>query len=132
MTTDAKDVLRSMLDNDDLDKEMGKIFLLSGAMFAISTNYLVSTSIVRHPKEFSKLLISKNNHPAASFRQLGSVQSMKNYVLHAFKETSSQKLSRKAAKCVTKAFGDSSSESESQSDSEPSTSTKKQRSRGKE
>ena len=124
-TSDAKNVLRSMLDNDGLDKEMEKIFLLSGAMFAISTNYLVSTSIVRHPEEFSKLVISENNCPAASFRERGSVQAMKNYVLDAFKQSSSQKLSRKAAKSVTKAFGDSPSESESESDSEPSTSTKK-------
>ena len=127
-TTDVKDVLHSMLDNDDLDKEMEKILLVSGAMFATSTNYLVSNSIVRHPKEFSKLVIGENNRPAASFRQLGSVQSMKNYVLHAFKESSSQKLSRKAAKSVTNAFEDSPSES----DSEPSTSTKTQRSHGKE
>ena len=115
-TTDVKDVLHSMLDNDDLDKQMEKILLVSGAMFTTSTNYLVSNSIVRHPKEFSKLAIGKNNRPAASFRQLGSVQSMNNNVLHAFKESSSQKLSRKAAKSITKAFEDSPSES----DSEPS------------
>lgn len=96
-----------MLDNDKLDKEMEKIFKLSGAMFAIATNYLVLTSIVRHPKQFSQLLMAENNSEAASFRQLGDVQSMKRYVLHPFTAHSSETLSRKASKAVTKAFGES-------------------------
>jgi hypothetical protein len=109
--TDVKEVLRSMLDDDELDTKMEQIFHLSGAMFAMSTNYLIATSLVRHPKEFCKL-VSGENHAAASFRQLGSVQGMKNYVLHPFKNdgTASQNLSRKAEKSITNAFAESPSE----------------------
>ena len=102
--TDAKNVLHSML------------FKVSGAMFAIATNYLVSTSIVCHPKKFSQLLMAENNSEAASFRKLGDVQSMKKYVLHPFTAHSSETLSRKASKAVTKAFGESPSNSKSDSD----------------
>ena len=120
--TDAKEVLRSMLDNDDLDAKMEQIFHLSGAMFAMSTNYLIASSLVRHPKEFAKL-VSGQNHAAASFRQLGSVQGMKNYVLHPFKDdgTTSQNLSGKAEKSVTNAFAERPSESDNE---ELSTSSK--------
>jgi hypothetical protein len=98
---------------------MEQIFYLSGAMFAMSTNYLIATSLVRHPKEFGKL-VSGENRAAASFRQLGSVQGMKNYVLHRFKDdgTASQNLSRKAEKSVTNAFAESPSESDFHSDRE--------------
>jgi hypothetical protein len=91
-----------MLDDDELDAKMERIFYLSGAMFAMSTNYLIATSLVRHHKEFGKL-VSGRNRAAASFRRLGSVQGMKNYILHRFKDdgTASQNLSRKAEKSVT-------------------------------
>ena len=71
--TDAKNVLCFMLDNDKLDKGMEKIFKVSERMFTMATNYLVSTSIVCHPKQFSQLQIGENNSKAASFRQLGEV-----------------------------------------------------------
>ena len=139
--TDVKEVLRSMLDDDELDTKMEQIFHLSVAMFAMSTNYLIATSLVRHPKEFCKL-VSGENHAAASFRQLGRVQGMKNYVLHRFKNdaTASQNLSRKAEKSVTNAFAESQEESGGNSDKEediepPSNSRKKRRTakrRGKE
>lgn len=116
---DAKQVLRSMLDNDELDQKMEKMFLVSGAMFALSTNYLVSTALLRHPKEFSKKVTGENNRTAASFRKLGDVQGMKNYVLHPFKDDiTTENPSRKASRSVTKAFGDSPSQSQSESQSE--------------
>ena len=91
-------------------------------------NYLITTCLVRHHKEFSKL-VSGQNHAAASFRRLGSVQGMKNYVLHPFK--ASQNLSRKAEKSVTNAFAESPSESDFHSDKEepssPSNSSKRNR-----
>ena len=82
-TTDAKEVLHSMLDDDELDAKMEQIFHPLGAMFAMSTNYLIATCLVRHPKEFRKL-VSGQNHAAASFRWLGNVQGMKNYILHPY------------------------------------------------
>ncbi len=75
---DAKKVLRLMLDDDDLDSKMDQIFHLSGAMFAMSANYLIATSLLRHPKEFSKLVAGENNRAAAAFKQLGTVRAMKN------------------------------------------------------
>ena len=93
--TDAKQVLHSMLDNDELDQKMEKMFLVSGAMFALLTNYLVSTTLLCHPKEFSKKVTGENNRTATSFRQLRDVQGMKNYVLHPFKTTSPLKTSPK-------------------------------------
>ena len=71
--TDAKNVLCFMLDNDKLDKEVEKVFKVSKGMFTMATNYLVATSIVRHPKQFSQLQIGENNSEVASFRQLGDV-----------------------------------------------------------
>jgi hypothetical protein len=37
---DVKEVMKSMVDNDELDNIMEEMFQLPGAMFAISTNYL--------------------------------------------------------------------------------------------
>ena len=96
-----------MLDNDELDQKMEQMFLISGAMFAISTNYLVSSSLLRHPKEFSKMVMGDNNRSAASFRKLGNVKRMKNYVLYPFKEDIAENLPRKASRSVTRAFGHS-------------------------
>ena len=138
---DAKQVLHSMLDNDELDQKMEKMFLLSRAMFALSTNYLVSTAFLCHPKEFSKTVTGENNRTVASFRKLRDVQGMKNYVLHHFKDDiTTENLSRKASRPVTNAFGDSPSQSqsewqsESQSDDkdEPCTTKKTRRCHGKE
>ena len=57
---------------------------------------------------------------------------MKKYVLQPFTAHSSETLSRKASKAVTRAFGESPSSSQSDSDGgQPSTSTKSNRSRGK-
>ena len=127
--TYVKEVLRSMLDDDELDAKMEQIFYLSGAMFAMSTNYLIATSLVRHHKEFGKL-VSGRNRAAASFRQLGSVQGMKNYILHRFKDdgTASQNLSGKSEKSVTNSFAESPSESDFHSDKEdrsPSSNSRK-------
>ena len=114
-----------------LDKHC--IFKVSGAMFAMAINYLVSTSTVCHPKQFCQLLIGKNSSEVACFCWLGDVQSVNKYVLHPFRRQSSETLSRKASKVVTKAFGESLSNSESDSEGEQiSTSTKTHCSRGKE
>ena len=137
---DAKQVLHSMLDNDELDQKMEKMFLVSGAMFALSTDYLVSTTFLCHPKEFSKTVTGENTRTAASFIKLRDVQGMENYVLHPFKDDiTTENLSRKASRSVTNAFGDSPSrsqsewQSESQSDDkdEPCTTKKTRRRHGK-
>ena len=130
---DAKQVLRSMLDNDELDEQMEKMFLVSGAMFAISNNYLISIALLHHLKEFSKKMTGENNRTAAWFRKLGDVQGMKNYVLHPFKDDiSTENLSRKASRSVTKAFSYSPSQSQSYDKDEPCTSKKTRRRHGKE
>ena len=100
--TDAKEVLRSMLDNDELDKKIEQMLLLSGAMFA---NYLIGTSLLHPPNEYGKMVSGQTN-VAAGFRQQANVQAMKNYILHPFKDDSatSKSLSRKAAKSLTKEF----------------------------
>ena len=102
----------------------------------ISTNHLVSSSLLRHPKVFSKMVMGENNRSAASFRKLGDLQRMKNYVLHPFKEDiTTENLSKKASKSVTKAFVDSPSEFESELDyknHEPCTSKKTRRRHAKE
>ena len=125
--TDAKEVLRSMLDNDELDKKMEQMFLLSGAMFAMSANYLIGTSLLRHPNEYRKMVSGQTN-VAAAFRQQPNVQAMKNYVLHAFKDdgATSKSLSRKASTSLTKEFLESSDdEANDEQPLQPSTSQKK-------
>ncbi len=84
----------------------------------MSANYLIATSLLRHPKEFSKLVAGENNRAAAAFKQLGTVRAMKNYVLQPFEEggPTSQNLARKAEKAVTKAFVESPSESGDESE----------------
>ena len=90
---DAKQVLRFMLHNDELDQKMEKMFLVSGAMFAPSTNYLVSIVLLCHLKEFSKMVTGENNRTVASFRKLRDVQRTKNHVHILLKTTSPLKTS---------------------------------------
>ena len=59
-----KDVLKSELDND-LDKKMDQMFLLLGAMFAMSANDLKVTSLLHHPDEYGKMVGGQSNGEAA-------------------------------------------------------------------
>ena len=128
--TDAKEVLKSMLENDKLDEKMEQIFLLSGAMFAMSSNYLIGTSLLRHPEEYGKRVSGQSN-VAAAFRQQPNVQSMKSFVLDPFKPDTAEGLSRKASRALTKAFLESSDEAQDDEALQPSTSHKKRVSSGK-
>jgi hypothetical protein len=71
-----------LLENDQLDVIVEKMFHVSGAMFAISANYLISSSVLRHPKEFSKIIEAKTKQ-AQMFKNTGTAKHMKNYILLA-------------------------------------------------
>ena len=116
-----------MLENDSLDNTMEQMFLLSGAMFAMSANYFIGTSLLRHPEEYGKK-VSGQTKEAAAFPQQTDVQSMKNYVLQPFKSDSTtyQSLSRKASKSITKEFMESSDEADEDEEAlQPSSSQRK-------
>lgn len=51
----AKKVLEVMIDNDNLDRVMEKMFQLAHAMFGISTNYIIASTLLRHPSSLQKL-----------------------------------------------------------------------------
>lgn len=110
---DAKKVLKSLVTDTTLDTEMDKIFQLSSALFAISSNYLISTALVRHPKQFSALIEGKRK-TAAVFKQTSSAQAMKDYILANYEQVdqlSTTSVSKAAIETVSKAFEDSSSSS---------------------
>jgi hypothetical protein len=113
-----------LLENDDLDATMEKMFHGSGAMFAISANYLISSSVLHHLKEFAKIIDPKCKQ-AQIFKNSGSPKDMKNYILSTFAEDHSgiSSLSRKASKTVTKAFLDSDNDSDSECTSSASSSS---------
>ena len=101
----VKLVLCSMLDNDTLDQSVEQMFEVSGTMFAISANYLITSALLDHPKEFGKT-VSGQTKPACLFREKTTIKSMKDYVFGPFQtaSSSSQHLSRKASTTVTKAL----------------------------
>ena len=103
---DAKKVLKSLVTDSTLDADMDRIFQLSSALFAISSNYLISTALVRHPKQFSALIEGKRN-AAAVFKESGSVQAMKEYILATYQqadELSTASVSKAASEDVSNAF----------------------------
>ena len=116
--SDAK-VLKTMSDSEEVDTLMEEVYQASGALFAMSTNYLIATALICHPKQFRKL-VAANTKECASFRTSGSVEDIKSYILGSFTENEapSANLSRKAPEKVKKIFLDSSSSSSS-SESEP-------------
>ena len=59
-TTDAKEVLKTLMNDDDMDMLMDQLFQVSGAMFALSTNYLIASSLTRHPKQFAAIVDPKS------------------------------------------------------------------------
>ena len=103
---DAKKVLKSLVTDSTLDADMDRMFQLSSALFAISSNYLISTALVRHPKQFSALIEGKRN-AAAVFKQSGSAQAMKEYILATYQqgdELSTASVSKAASEDVSNAF----------------------------
>ena len=89
---------------------MDRIFQLSSALFAISANYLISTALVQHPKQFSALVEGKRK-AAAVFKESSSAQAMKEYILATYDqgdELPTVFISKAASKDVSKAFEDSS------------------------
>jgi hypothetical protein len=100
------------------------MFNVSGAMFAISANFFIISSVLRHPKEFAKIMDPKSKQ-AQIFKNTGSPKDMKNYILSTFAEDHSgiYSLSQKASKTVTKAFLDSDNDSDSESTTSASSSS---------
>ena len=114
---DAKKVLKSLVTDTEIDSAMDQIFLLSSSLFAISANYLISTALVRHPKQFSALVETKRKS-AAIFKEKSSATAMKTYILSTYEDEddmASSTMSKAASESVTKAFEDSSSDDNDQS-----------------
>ena len=51
---DAKKVVKSLVADTTMDETMEKIFQISGALFAMSSNYVIATSLLRHPKQYNR------------------------------------------------------------------------------
>ena len=111
---DAKKVLKSLVTDTSLDADMDKVFQLSSALFAISSNYLISTALLRHPKQFSSLVENKRK-TAAVFKETSTAEAMKDYILANYQDgdpVSTQSVSKAASETVARAFQDSSSSEE--------------------
>ena len=96
---------------------MDQIFLLSSSLFAVSANYLISTALVCHPKQFAALVETKRKS-AAIFKEKSSATAMKGYFLSTYEDEDdmrSSSLSKAASESVTKAFQDLSSDDDEQS-----------------
>ena len=107
---DAKKVLKSLVTDTTLDTDMDRIFQLSSALFAISSNYLISTALLRHPKQFSTLVEGKRK-AAAVFKESSTAQAMKEYILASYEqadELSTASISKAASVDISKAFEESS------------------------
>ena len=104
-----------MLDNDDLEATMEQMFQFSGAMFAMSANYLISSALVLHPKEFGKI-VSGTSKPAATFHEKPCVKTMKDYVLQSFNEKRASSTPNILRNVFIDTFSDSSDATSSSSD----------------
>ena len=124
--TDAKDIVKSLVTDSNLDSAMEDLFKVSAALFAISGNYIMATTVLRHPKQFAQAIDGTKGKESAEFKITGRSSAMKDYLLHCYKEgdcaSTSGILSRKAPESVAKAFLDSdcSSSSDDESDSDDS------------
>lgn len=105
---DINKVLMSMLEDEDLDTLMEQMFQVSAAMFAISGNYMISSTLLRHPTEYSSKIDAKTKEGKV-FQTSGKAKDMKNYILSYFQQmdTSGNSLSRKAPQSVRNVFIDS-------------------------
>jgi hypothetical protein len=83
---DATKVVKSLVTDTEIDKKMKGMFLLSRAMFAMTANYIISTSLLRHPKQFAGIIDGRRPSPA-SFKQAPTAAAMKNYILSSYEET---------------------------------------------
>ena len=83
---DAKKVLKSLVTDTTFDAETDKIFQLSSALFAISSNYLISTALVHHPKQFSAL----NHHSSIIHRHHQMDKVLFKQVMNTRKESANQ------------------------------------------
>ena len=113
----AKKVFKSLVTDTEMDSAMDHIFLLSSSLFAVSANYLISTALVHHPKQFSAVVETKRKS-AAIFKEKSSVTAMKSYILSTYEDEddmASSSMSKAASKSVTKAFEESSSDDDEQS-----------------
>ena len=114
---DAKKVLKLLVTDTEMDSAMDQIFQLSSSLFAVSTNYLISTALVRHPKQFAALVETKRKS-AGIFKEKRSAMAMKGSILSTYEDEddmTSSSLSKAASESVTKAFQDSSSDDDEQS-----------------
>jgi hypothetical protein len=127
--TEAKDIVKSLVTDNNVDSAMEDLFKVSAALFAISANYIMATSVLRHPKQFAQAIDGTKGKESAEFKRTGSASAMKDYLLHSYEEgdgaSTSGILTRKAPKSVAKAFLDSdcsssSSSSDDESDSDES------------
>ena len=110
-TTDAKDIVKSLVTENNLDSAMEDLFKVSATVFAISGNYIMATRVLCHPKQFAHAIDGTKGKVSEEFKRTGSASAMKDYLLHSYKEgdgaSTSGILSRKAPESVAKAFLDS-------------------------
>jgi hypothetical protein len=123
---DASKVVKSLVTDTAIDEKMEKMFQVSGAMFAMSANYIISTSLLRHPKQFAGIIDGKRPS-AASFKSSPTPAAMKDYILSSYDQTqgASESLTRAASATVAKAFEDSSSSSDDEETAPPPRTPKK-------
>lgn len=67
---DAKEVVKHLISTTELDSVMQQAFHLSGAIFAISANYIIASTLLRNPIEFARIIASKDKE-ATTFKATG-------------------------------------------------------------
>ena len=82
-TTDAKEVLKTLMNDDDVDMLMDQLFQVSGATFTLSVSYLIASSLIRHPKQYAAIIDPKSKE-GSLFKKTGTANDMKNYILSSF------------------------------------------------
>ena len=73
---DAKKDVKSLVPDTTMDETMEKIFQISGALFAMSSKYVIVTSLLRHPNQFAGIIDGKRPS-AAAFKQSPCASAMK-------------------------------------------------------
>lgn len=122
---DAKNVLKALAENDELDTLMESMFHMASAMMTLSGNYLIATSLIRHPQIFAPLVEGKENF-AKKFKSTASAKEMKDYLLSPYAkkrslmaEEQQSTFSRTAPASVKKVLFDSSENDSSDGEQMP-------------
>ena len=122
--SNVKAAVRSFLEpNEKLDKMMNKIYLTASNLLTLSTQYLVTKSLLTNPQMFAEK-VHATEVSDATFKKSKDIKGMKNFMIDAC-ILKSAKARKPAVKSLLQAFDDSDDDVESKecNDSSSSEST---------